>query len=206
MEEKTRRILMTICGVLIISVSVGMFKFSVFGLDPFQVLSHGIWMTLPEGFLDYGTAYAILNLLMLIAIFFADKSKIGLGTWINIFLLGYVVEFSVGTFDMLIPAPSLAVRIVFLVIGIVTMCFGVSIYFTADMGVSTYDAVALILSEKKNWKFQICRISSDLFCTVVGFALGATAGIGTVVTACFMGPLIAFFKRTIADPLRYGKK
>ncbi len=81
-----------------------------------------------------------------------------------------------------------------------------ALYFTADMGVSTYDAVSLILSEKKRWKFQFCRISSDLFCTIVGFLFGATVGIGTVVTAFFMGPLIAFFNRTVAEPMRYGKK
>lgn len=206
MDEKTRRILMTICGVLIAGFSVGMFHFSVFGMDPFQVFAHGIWMALPEGILGYGTAYAILNLLMLIAIFQADKSKIGLGTLINIFLLGYVVEFSSWFFAMLIPAPSFVIRAVILVIGIVVMCLGASLYFTADMGVSTYDAISLILSEKKKWNFQICRISSDLFCTAVGFALGAAAGLGTLATACFMGPLIAFFKRTIAEPLRYGKK
>ena len=42
---------------------------------------------------------------------------------------------------------------------------------------------------------------SDLICTLVGVALGARAGIGTVVTALFMGPLIAFFRRTLSDPL-----
>ena len=89
--------------------------------------------------------------------------------------------------------------------GIVIMCFSSALYFTADRGVSTYDAVALILSEKKQWKFQICRISSDLFCTIIGFVFGATVGIGTVVTAFFMGPLIAFFNRTVAEPMRYGK-
>lgn len=86
------------------------------------------------------------------------------------------------------------------------MCFSSALYFTADMGVSTYDAVSLIISEKRKWKFQFCRISSDLFCTVVGFIFGATVGIGTVVTAFFMGPLIAFFNRTVAEPMRYGRK
>ena len=125
---------------------------------------------------------------------------------INIFLLGYVVEYSSLLFEKMISEPSFVVRFVFLILGIVIMCFSSALYFTADMGVSTYDAVSLILSEKKQWKFQFCRISSDLFCTIVGFIFGATVGIGTVVTAFFMGPLIAFFNRTVAEPMRYGKK
>lgn len=206
MQERTRRILMTISGVLICGFSVGMFNFSALGLDPFQVFVHGVFEILPEWAPGFGTVYAAINLLMLLAVFMADRKKIGLGTVINIFLLGYVVEYSSLLFERLIPSPSLPVRFVFLLLGIVVMCFSSALYFTADMGVSTYDAVSLIISEKKGWKFQFCRISSDLFCTVVGFVFGATVGIGTVVTAFFMGPLIAFFNRTVAEPMRYGRK
>lgn len=196
---------MTISGVLICGFSVGMFNFSALGLDPFQVFVHGIFYILPDGAPGFGTVYAVLNLLMLIAIFLADRKKIGLGTLINIFLLGYVAEYSSLLFEKLIPEPSGPVRFGFLLMGIIIMCFSSALYFTADMGVSTYDAISLIISEKRKWKFQICRISSDMFCTLVGFFFGATVGIGTVVTAFFMGPLIAFFNRTVAEPLRYGK-
>jgi uncharacterized protein len=134
-----------------------------------------------------------------------DRRKIGLGTVINIFLLGYVVQYSSWLFETWIPNPTLGLKIIFLIIGIIIMCFGSSLYFTGDLGVSTYDAVALILSEKKVARFQFCRIGSDLICTIVGFFLGATVGIGTVITAFFMGPIIAFFNRKVAIPFRYGK-
>lgn len=203
MKEKKRRVLMTITGVLVAGFSVGMFNFSAFGMDPFQVLAHGVWKHIPIGF---GTFYMILNLIMLIFIFFIDRRKIGIGTVINIFLLGYVVEFSSWFFDMQFPNPSILIRSLFLIVGIVILCFGSSLYFIGDLGVSTYDAVALILSEKKVARFQYCRIGSDLICTIVGFLLGATVGVGTLVTAFFMGPIITFFNNLISIPLRYGKK
>lgn len=203
MSEKTRRIVMTIFGVLIAGFSVGMFNFSAFGMDPFQVLAHGVWMHLPLG---YGTFYAILNLIMLIFIFLIDRKKIGLGTVINIFLLGYVVQFSSWLFTTWIPSPSLTVKIIFLAIGIIVMCFGSSLYFIGDMGVSTYDAVALILSDKKVARFQYCRIGSDIVCSICGYFLGATLGIGTIITAFFMGPLITVFNHNVSIPFRYGKK
>ncbi len=203
MNERKRRVIMTICGVLIAGFSVGMFDFSDFGMDPFQVLAHGIWL---KTSLSFGNLYMITNVIMLVAIFFLDKRKIGLGTVINIFLLGYVAEFFSGLFDRLIPTPELWVKALFLIIAIIIMCFGSALYFTANMGVSTYDAVALMLSEKqKKVKFQFCRIGTDLICTIVGFSLGAVIGIGTLVTAFFMGPLISFFNRTVAEPFRYGK-
>lgn len=202
MSEKARRILMTISGVLIAGFSVGMFNFSAFGMDPFQVLAHGIWKHLPIGF---GTFYLLLNLVMLIFIFLIDKHKIGLGTLINIFLLGYVVEFSSLLFQTLIPEPSIVLKAVFLLVGLLILCFASSLYYVADMGVSTYDAVALLLSEKKVAKFQYCRIGTDLICTAVGYFLGATVGVGTLVTAFFMGPVIAFFNKHVSYSLRYGK-
>ncbi len=85
------------------------------------------------------------------------------------------------------------------------MCFGSSLYFTGDLGVSAYDAVALILSEKKVARFQFCRIGSDFICTILGYLLGATAGIGTIITAFFMGPIIIAFNRKVSIPFRYGK-
>ena len=195
---------MTVSGVLICGFSVGMFDFSNFGMDPFQVLAHGIWNKTSIGF---GTLYTIINVLMLVGIFFLDKTKIGLGTVINITLLGYVAEFFSGVFDYWLPSPDLWIKIAFLLVGIVIMCFGSALYFTGNMGVSTYDAVALVMSERqKRVKFQFCRIGTDLMCTAVGFALGAVVGIGTLVTAFFMGPMISFFNRTVAIPFRYGRK
>lgn len=202
MSEKAKRIAMTVFGVLIAGFSVGMFNFSAFGMDPFQVLAHGIASRVPLGF---GTFYMLLNLLMLVFIFFIDRSKIGLGTMINIFLLGYVVEFTSLMLANLMPEPSLLVRAVFLAVAVVIICLGSSLYFIGDLGVSTYDAVALILSEKKVARFQYCRIGSDLICTAIGYVLGATVGLGTLVTAFFMGPIIAAFNRWISIPLRYGR-
>ncbi|NLP33961.1 MAG: Tat pathway signal sequence [Clostridiales bacterium] len=203
MTEQKRRVIMTVIGVLVAGFSVGMFNFSAFGMDPFQVFAHGVWNHMPIGF---GTFYTILNLIMLIFIFIIDRKKIGLGTVINILLLGYVVEFSSWLFETRIPNPTISIRILFLIVGIIILCFGSSLYFVGDLGVSTYDAVALILSEKKVARFQYCRIGSDLICTIIGFVLGATVGIGTLVTAFFMGPIIAFFNNKISIPLRYGNK
>ena len=202
MNEKKRRILMTVIGLLTAGFSVGIFNFSMFGMDPFQVLAHGIWERFNIGF---GTLWAIISLIMLVAIFFLDKTKIGFGTLINIFLLGYVVQFSSWLFMTLIPDPSIAIRISVLPVAVVIICFGSALYFTGDLGVSTYDAIALIMAEKKIAKFQYCRVGTDLVCTAFGFLLGATVGVGTLITAVFMGPIIAYFIKKIAIPFRYGK-
>lgn len=223
-KKNAKRILMTVFGVLIGGFCVGMFSFSQMGVDPFQVLAHGIWMKIVQIFGDnisiggsftvatsFGNLYTVINALMLIAIIILDRKKIGLGTVINIFLLGYVVDFSTNLWTSLIPNPSLVIRIAFLVVAIIVICLGSSLYFTANMGVSTYDAVALMMSEKqKVVKFKYCRIFTDLICVIIGFILGANFGsgytqVGTIITAFFMGPIISFFNNKVAIPFLYGK-
>ena len=47
MSEKMKRIIMTVVGVSLSGVAVGFFNYSAFGMDPFQVLAHGLWNLTP---------------------------------------------------------------------------------------------------------------------------------------------------------------
>ena len=108
--------------------------------------------------------------------------------------------------------PSIFVRIICLIVGVVIICFGSAFYMTANLGVSTYDAVAIVFSSKwRIGKFQYVRIFTDVICVILGsviFVMGGGAikeiptivGIGTIITAFFMGPLIEFFNVKIARP------
>lgn len=207
---KARRVLMSLAGVLICAVSVGIFKLAALGVDPFQSLMSGLDALIP---ISFGTLYVLVNAILLIFSLVFDRHNIGIATFINLFLLGYITQFTLQLLQAVFPAPSLLLRIIFLGVGIVVLCFGSSLYMTADLGVSTYDAVAIVLSRKwKLGKFQYCRIGADLTCVILGcgiFLLAGgsfreiptIAGVGTIITAFFMGPLIQFFNEKIAMPL-----
>ena len=207
---KMRRIMMSLFGVLICAVSVGIFKLAALGVDPFQSLMSGLDQLIP---ISFGTLYVIVNLIMLSFSLLTDRHNIGIATFINLFLLGYVTQFTYDLLQKLFPAPTLLFRIACLLIGIVIICFGSALYMTADLGVSTYDAVAIVLANKwKIAKFKFCRIGTDLICVIAGiivFLLGGgtissiptIVGVGTIVTAFFMGPLIELFNEKIARPL-----
>lgn len=204
-----KRIFMSVIGVLVCAVSVGFFKLAAFGVDPFQSFMSGMDQLIP---IEFGTLYVIVNACLLLFALVFDRHYIGIATFVNLFLLGYVVQFTYETLQVIFAAPSVLVRIVSFVFGFVTLCFSSSIYMTADLGVSTYDAVALIMSNTwKLGKFKYIRICTDVVCVVVGIVMfllggGATAliptfvGVGTILTAFFMGPLIDFFNRKFAIP------
>lgn len=210
-----KRIAMSAIGVVICGVSVGMFKHASLGVDPFQSLMSGLDAVIP---ISFGTLYVLVNLVLLLFALLLDRRKIGLATLINLFLLGYIAQFSQGVCARVLPDPNLIVRLVLLAVAIVIMCLASAFYFTANLGVSTYDAVALIWSEKQTRiPFPICRIITDLICVVAGVALCVLAGftlgqifgevgIGTIITAFFMGPLIELFNKTVARPFLYGRK
>ena len=201
---------MSLSGVIICAVSVGIFKIAALGVDPFQSLMSGLDRLIP---IDFGTLYVIVNAVLLLFSIIADRHNIGIATFINLFLLGYITDFTYKMLQRVIIDPSMPVRILCLVVGIVIICFGSALYMTADLGVSTYDAIAIVMSEK--WKlgpFKFIRIITDIICVVLGIVLyllgGGTvseiptiAGVGTIITAFFMGPLIDLFNRKVAIPL-----
>ena len=202
--EQRRRLLMALFGVVICALSVGFFRQAAFGTDPFQCMCNGIDNVVP---LDFGTLYVIICLILLGVMLLVDRHYLGVATFINLFLTGYIVEFSESVIYNTFGDPTMAMRIVYLIIGIVVMCLASALYFTADLGVSTYDFIALHLAKRQSRvPFKLIRIGTDLICVAVGFALGFVPGIGTIITAFFMGPLISFFNVRVAQPLRRGRR
>ena len=207
--KKKKRIIMTILGQSACGVSGGLFKTAALGVDPFLSFMSGIDELLP---LSFGTVWALGCALLLLFTFRADRRYIGLGTLFNLFFMGYITEFTIAILKILVPEPSMILRILLLAAGIILTCISAAFYYTAEMGVSAYDSVALILSG--TWHlgpFRICRILCDLVCVIGGAsffllsgkplsALPTLTGIGTIIAAFFMGPLIDFFEVHWAKP------
>ena len=207
-KEFRQRIWMSTLGVLISGICVGIFRTAALGVDPFQSLMSGLNAVIP---ISFGTLYIIVNICLLLFSLVFDRRKIGLATIINLTLLGYVAEYTQKGIALVLPSPGLPVRVVLLAIGLIVLCFGSAMYMNANLGVSTYDAISLIISEKQNRvKFKFCRMLSDLICVILGCLLFRTAGAtwreitaavgpATIITAFFMGPLISRFAEKLPD-------
>jgi len=209
LKKNVRRIEMSFFGVIMGAISVGIFKIAAFGVDPFQSFMAGLYKLVA---IDFGLLYIIVNAVLLLFSIITDRSRIGIATFINLFLLGYITDWTYAFLQTIFVDPSMIVRIACILVGIVAICFGASFYMTADLGVSTYDAIAIVMANKwKVGKFKFIRIATDLACVILGVALffagggelsgiGQVVGVGTIITALFMGPLIEFFADHIAKP------
>lgn len=195
---------MAFFGVIVTGFCVGFFQKANLGTDPFTCFVTGLGNIFGS---TYSTFYLVVTGILLAGVFFVEKHYIGIATLINLFGTGVSADFMRNLLDAMIPDPGMGTRCVLMLIGIFGSCFSASVYFTADVGVSAYDAVSLIAANKyKLLPFRVCRILSDLVCVTVGIVFHATVGVGTVITALFMGPVIQWFNTHVSEPFLYGKE
>lgn len=201
-DHMAMRIVLCIVGTILCGVAVGFFKYAAFGVDPFTSFVTGLDKISP---IEYGMLYIIINAALLLVSIIFDRHMIGLGTIVNLFLVGYLAQYSQMFLTNLLSPDNLIARIICMLIGIVGLCFSAGLYMPADMGVSTYDAIAIIMEKKWHLgRFKYNRITTDFVCVTIGSILyivsgeplssiTAIVGIGTIITAFFMGPLVDFF-------------
>ena len=210
----SRRTVMMLTGILFISLCVGCYRLSNFGVDAFPCMNLGI-----SGFLhmSFGTWQLIMNAVILVVVFFTVRKNIGAGTIINMVCVGYGADFICWIVeDMLKVEAGLPLRILFLAAGCLFAGLGVAFYIVADMGIAPYDSVAFIIQKalKGKIQFQYARVYSDVaviiigvfFCLVSGGDLWEIVGIGTICNACFNGPLIQFFRGHVSEPILHNKE
>jgi uncharacterized membrane protein YczE len=201
--KSPRHLIMSFVGVAFLGVTVAFLTKSNLGVDPWTCCVTGVGSLFK---MPYSTFYPIMTGLFFVAVIFLDRKLLGIATIFNLIGVGTVAGLVRMPLDYFFPQVVLYQQIIFLIIALTVLCVATSLYMTADLGVSAYDAAAIIISKKTKFQFRWCRIFTDLVCVIVGFLLGARIGVGTVITALCMGPFTQWCCTHIAEPLLYGKK
>ncbi len=198
-----RRIFMTLLGQIILGIGAGLLRSSSLGTDPYQCFTRAVASVSP---FDYGTTFVIINAVFLVLMLIFARSYIGISTFFNMFLLGYIIDYSAAAADALFMPETMPVKLLLLFSSLIFLCFGSALIFTSDLGVSTYDWIALRLADvQKRISFKWIRILTDLMCVVTGLCFSIIPGVGTVITAFALGPVISFFRKYVTEPLLGGK-
>lgn len=200
-----KRIIMAITGTLFAGESVGGLQKVNLGIDPFSSFVTAMANTFHS---TYMICYILIIMFLLVAMLGINRKLLGVATVFNLLICGSVATAVKNILDKVMPmTPSMPVRIILLIVNLLIMCLGASLYFTANLGVSAYDAIALTLSEQyPRPAFRMWRISTDMICCIVGVICGVTIGIGTVITALCMGPAIQWFNEYVSNVILYGRK
>ena len=202
-KDGTKRMTIMFLSILLMGFAVSVFSYSGMGVDPFTALNMSIAQKLG---ISFGFLQMCVNGIVLVLIAFTSKRLISVGTVINMVGVGYVCEFFTEIYNQFLPQEnSFATRLVLMAIGVFLLSLSASLYFNCNVGVSPYDALGFVMEENIKIKYKWCRVATDLICTGVAFILGGPIGIGTIVTAFFMGPVIAFCDTTISKKVLEAK-
>ena len=188
-----RRVAVLVASNILMGLGVAIFNSVGFGVDPCSTFSMGlsIWTGI-----RYGTCQLLMNLALFIPVLLLDASRIGLGTLANMVLVGYSADFFMTLISRLFtPASPLPVRLVWFGVGLLVFLPAVALYVTVDLGVAPYDAGSQILAAKARRSYRVMRIFWDVAFLAMGWAMGATIGLTTLLTGFCVGPAITAIGR-----------
>ena len=198
LKEVLIRIIILFIGLAIAHLGVTLFLLANLGADPFNVLVQGIFRTLSGviewSLLTHGNTHVAICFIIIIALLFIDKSYIKIGTILCMIFGGPIIDF----FTFILTGPfgnitSLVGKIIINGLGCIILAFGMTIVMKSDAGTGPNDLVSIVLADKLKKNFGMIRIIVDVSFVLVGFILGGSFGIGTLICAFLVGPVANIF-------------
>ena len=181
-------------GLVLAAMSIAMMVEARLGLDPWNVLHEGLVKHLD---LSFGTVTVISGVVVLL-LWIPLRQPLGAGTIINAVLIGLLVDAAL----WLVPTPDeLWLRAMFLLVGLVLCGAAGAVYLGSHLGPGPRDGLMTGLVARTGRSIRLVRTVLEASVLLVGFLLGGTVGIGTVLFAVAIGPLIQFFLPRVAAPL-----
>ena len=186
-----RRVAGILVGIVIISLGVALFKFAHLGNDPFNALNirsaELAGLTLGVQNLIYNAVFFTMQMIW-------GRRYVGFGTVANSVCCGFIITFF---YDFLTAhfaqAATLPAQLLWVAAAVVCTSLGISLHQTSDLGVAPYDYLALGLRDHTPFPYFCCRLFTDTLCALLAFLLGGLLGLGTLICAFCLGPLIQFF-------------
>lgn len=190
----TRRLVQLAVGLTLYGVSMGMMVRSGLGLDPWDVFHYGIAQHLPVSF---GTVTIIVGAAVLL-LWIPLRQWPGLGTVANVVVIGLATDATLA----LLEAPDLMVaRVALLVGGIVLNGLAGALYIGSQFGPGPRDGLMTGLVRRTGRSFRLVRTSIEITVLAVGWLLGGVVGLGTVLYAVLIGPVVQVFLPIFTVPL-----
>ncbi|MCF3172720.1 hypothetical protein IPZ61_05235 [Streptomyces sioyaensis] len=186
-----RRLFQLYTGLALYGVSMGLMVRADLGLEPWSVLNQGI--SRHTG-LTIGTVTIVSGALILL-LWIPLRQRPGLGTVSNVVILGLVMD---ATMAVTPELSSLGARIPLLAFAVALNGAATGLYISARFGPGPRDGLMTGLHQRTGRPVRLVRTCIEVTVLAVGYLLGGSLGVGTVVYALAIGPLAQFFLRSFA--------
>ena len=192
------RIVILFIGLTIAHLGVTLFLLANLGADPFNVFVQGIFRTTSQipgwPLQTHGNTHIAICFLIILALLIIDRTYIKIGTVLCMIFGGPIIDF----FTVILSGPfenvnSLVLKIIVNGLGCIILAFGMTIVMKSDAGTGPNDLVGIVISDKLKKNFGVIRIIVDVSFVAIGFILGGSLGIGTLICAFLVGPVANIF-------------
>jgi uncharacterized membrane protein YczE len=179
-----RRLTQLAVGLVLYGVSMGLMIRGSLGLDPWDVFHSGVTSHLP---LSFGAVVTLVGFVVLLA-WIPLRQAPGLGTIANVLVIGAATDATLA----IAPHPDgLVVRVLLTIVGGVLLNgLAGAMYIGAQLGPGPRDGLMTGISRRTGLSIRLVRTVQEITVVVVGFTLGGSVGMGTVVYALSIGPLV----------------
>ena len=190
----SRRLVQLYAGLVLYGLSMALMVRSTLGVMPWDVLHQGLARRLGW---SMGTVIIVVGVLVLLA-WIPLRQRPGLGTVSNAIVVGLVLDAALAV----LPAPDgLPVRAAFLAAGVLLNAVATAAYIGVHLGPGPRDGLMTGLVGRTGRSVRLVRTSVEVVVVTTGWLLGGTLGLGTVVYALAIGPLVQVFLPRLSLPL-----
>ena len=180
-------------SVLFLFIGLSIFGFghailfgSNFGVSPWMVLAQGLAIQF-----EIGIGLSIIVVSFGVLLFWIPlKEKPGIGTFINFFVVAAVIEM---TLPYIPYQTDISLKLLQVFLGILVIGIGGSIYLIANLGPGPRDGLMTGISKKTEIPMAYVRNALEISVVIIGWSLGGTAGVGTLIFAIMIGPVIVAY-------------
>ena len=182
MSTKFRQLLQVLSGTSLIGIGISLNYLANLGLGPWGVFHDGLSKTLN---ITYGRTIIITGIAVML-LWIPLKQKPGIGTIIDIFLVGTVADLIIPNFPL---SENIFVSLLLIFCGIILIGAGTAIYVGGNLGVGPRDGIMVGL-EDKGLKIGTARNIIELLAFLLGWLLGGLVGYVTILFVIGIGPVV----------------
>jgi len=185
-RQLVRRISQLLVGLVLYGVSMAMLVRSGLGVDPWDVFHQGLANHVP---LTFGQVTIVVGALVLL-LWIPLRQRPGLGTVLNVIVIGLAADAGLAVIPVANGWPA---GVALMIGGVVFNGLAGALYVGARLGPGLRDGLWVALTQRTGHSIRLVRTVLEVTVVVVGWLLGGVVGIGTLVYALAIGPLVQWF-------------
>ena len=171
-------------GLTLFGLGEGLLIVSFAGASPWSVLAQGISLNVD---LSIGTITLFISIVVLF-FWLPLNQKLGIGTILNALIIALMIDICI----KFVPTPeNYIAQLLLAVLAVLTVGLGGGIYLVANLGAGPRDGLMIGLQQKTNLPIAAVRAFLEITVVSIGWYLGGTVGVGTLLFAFGIGPVVA---------------